>query len=328
MSPNDPPKTTPDPWIHSHAFAQVDPSHERRTMIVVVLTAITMVVEVAAGMYYGSMALLADGWHMGTHVLALAIAVFAYRFARRHAVNARFTFGTGKVGVLGGFSSAITLAIVALLMVVESTHRLVIQSPIQFNPSIVVAIIGLLVNMASALILERGRGHTHGKDHKHQHDPNLKAAYLHVLADALTSVLAILALLLGKYADMVWMDPVMGLLGGALIARWSFGLLRDTGSILLDAAVDEKGVAAIREAIESDGVSRISDLHVWKVGPNDDAAIVSITTDQPALAALYKERLTRIPNLSHITVEVNPVPPPHDPHRHTHRSGLAKGSES
>jgi cation diffusion facilitator family transporter len=312
MSPHDAKTDSPDPWSHSHEFAPVDASHERRTSIVVVLTAVTMLVEVAAGMIYGSMALLADGWHMGTHVLALAIAVFAYRYARRHAVNARFTFGTGKVGVLGGFSSAITLAIVALLMVVESTHRLVVRAPIQFNQSIVVAVIGLLVNMASALILERGHEHEHapGKHHGHKHDPNLKAAYIHVLADALTSVLAIVALLLGKFAGMVWMDPVMGLLGGALIARWSFGLLHDTGAILLDAAVDEKGVAAIRKAIESDAGSRVSDLHVWKVGPNDDAAIVSIVTDHPKPATHYKGLLARIPNLSHITVEINPVIPP------------------
>ncbi len=305
--------TGPDPWSHSHEFTPVDSSHEHRTLIVVVLTAITMALEVAAGMIYGSMALLADGWHMGTHVLALAIAVFAYRFARRHAANARFTFGTGKVGVLGGFSSAITLAIVALLMVAESVHRLVVRAPIQFNQSIAVAVIGLLVNIVSAFILERGHGHCHaaGEHHDSSHDPNLKAAYLHVLADALTSVLAILALLLGKFAGMVWMDPAMGLLGGALIARWSVGLLRDTGAILLDAAVDETAVTAIRRTIESDGESRVADLHVWKVGPRDAAAIVSIVTEQPRPAAHYKYRLTRLPNLSHITVEVNPGRPVH-----------------
>ncbi len=298
----------PEPWIHSHEFSKVDPRHERRTMMVVVLTAITMIVEVAAGSYYGSMALLADGWHMGTHVLALAIAVFAYRFARHHAVNARFTFGTGKVGVLGGFASATTLAIVALLMVVESIHRLFSHTPIQFNQSILVAVLGLLVNLASAFILESGHGHhDHGSHagHAHKHDMNLRAAYIHVVADALTSVLAIFALLAGKYLGMVWMDPAMGLVGAALIGRWSFGLLHDTGAILLDAAVDEKGVAAIRDAL-GDG-DRISDLHVWKVGPDADAAIISIVTDEPRPASYYKDKLSGIPGLTHITVEVNPT---------------------
>jgi cation diffusion facilitator family transporter len=299
----------PDPRSHSHEFAKVDPSHESRTLTVVWLTAVTMVVEVAAGVYSGSMALLADGWHMGTHVLALAIAVFAYRFARRHAVNARFTFGTGKVGVLGGFASATTLGIVALLMVAESVHRLFESTAIRFDQAILVAIIGLGVNVASAFILESGQAHRHGPDdpHHHKHDPNLRAAYLHVLADALTSVLAIFALLAGKFFGMVWMDPVMGIIGALLIGRWSFGLLHDTGAILLDAAIDKKGVAAIRNALGPE--CRLSDLHVWKVGPDSDAAIVSILTDDPKPAAFYKEKLAAIPGLQHITVEVNPARP-------------------
>jgi cation diffusion facilitator family transporter len=299
---------TPDPYGHSHEFSKVDPKNETRTLTVVLLTAVTMVVEIAAGAYYGSMALLADGWHMGTHVLALAIAVFAYRIARRHARNSRFTFGTGKVGVLGGFASATTLAIVALLMVIESVHRLFDQSPIQFNQSILVAAIGLAVNLASALILERGHGHAHdhaehaGHDHSHGHDLNLRAAYIHVVADALTSVLAIVALLAGKYAGLVWMDPLMGLVGAALIGRWSFGLLHDTGAILLDAAIDPKGVAAIREALGPE--ARITDLHVWKVGPDADAAIVSLVTDNPQPIDYYKKKLAGIPKLIHVTIEI------------------------
>jgi cation diffusion facilitator family transporter len=295
----------PDPLSHSHEFAKVDPKHESRTLTVVVLTAVTMILEVAAGSYYGSMALLADGWHMGTHVLALAIAVFAYRIARRHAFNTRFTFGTGKVGVLGGFASATTLAIVALLMVAESIHRLFDQGPIQFNQSILVAVIGLAVNLASAFILEQGHHHAHapGHAHDHGHDLNLRAAYIHVVADALTSVLAIFALLAGKYAGMIWMDPLMGLVGAALIGRWSFGLLRETGAILLDAAIDPPAVTAIRDALGPE--ARISDLHVWKVGPGTDAAIISLVTDEPKPAAFYKNKLAKIPGLTHITVEVN-----------------------
>jgi cation diffusion facilitator family transporter len=307
------PDSATDPHSHSHEFAKVDPKNEGRTLTVVALTAVTMVVEIAAGSYYGSMALLADGWHMGTHVLALAIAVFAYRIARRHAANARFTFGTGKVGVLGGFASATTLAIVALLMVVESLHRLFAHSPIQFNQAILVAVVGLIVNLVSALILERAHQphhpHAAGAAHAHAHGPdlNMRAAYIHVVADALTSVLAIFALLAGKYAGLVWMDPLMGLLGAALIGRWSFGLLRETGAILLDAAVDPQGVAAIRQALGPD--IHISDLHVWKVGADADAAIVSIVTDDPKPVAEYKKKLAGIPRLTHITVEVLPVLP-------------------
>lgn len=300
----------PESGAHSHNFAQVDSGHERQTTVVVVLTALTMIVEVAAGLLTGSMALLADGWHMGTHVLALAIAVFAYRFARRHADNVRFTFGTGKVGVLGGFASAVSLAIVALLMAAESAHRLVVRTPIQFNHAILVAVIGLLVNVVSALILDRGHNHGHDREEAHARDPNLKAAYLHVLADALTSVLAILALLAGKFLGLVWLDPVMGLVGGALIARWAWGLLRDTGAILLDAAVDRDALTAVRQAIERDGESRVADLHVWKVGPGDRAAIVSIMTGRPHPSAYYKALLAGIPGLSHITVEVTSSEPP------------------
>ena len=263
-----------------------------------------MVVEIVAGFLYGSMALLADGWHMATHVAALAISVLAYRYARRHAEDSRFTFGTGKVGVLGGFASAVTLAVVAFLMAAESVHRFFETPTIQFDRAILVAVIGLVVNVASALILQNPFEHRH-EGHAHSHDHNLRAAYLHVVADALTSVLAIIALVLGKLWGHTWLDPLMGLVGGFMIARWSWGLLRDTGHILVDSTGSRELLAAVRSAIESDADNRVSDLHVWNVGPNDYAVIVSVVSDQPRTPEHYKEFLAHIEGLSHISVEVH-----------------------
>jgi cation diffusion facilitator family transporter len=309
-----------DPWIHSHEFAVVDAGNERRTAFVVVLTAVTMVVEVAAGFLTGSMALLADGWHMGTHVAALSISVFAYRYARRHAADRRFTFGTGKVGALGGFGSAVALAVVALLMAAESVERFVVGSAIRFDEAIVVAVLGLAVNVASAFVLSGGRGHAHqhaGHAHRshehggragHAHDHNFRAAYLHVIADALTSVLAIIALVAGKFTGHVWPDPLMGLIGGAMIARWSYGLLRQSGGILLDAAAGTGLLEAVRAAIESEGDDRLSDLHVWSVGPNAYAVILSVVTHHPQPPDHYRERLAGIEGLSHVSVEVQCCP--------------------
>jgi len=299
------------PWRHAHAFGIVDSANERRTALVVGLTAVTMVVEIVAGTVYGSMALLADGWHMGTHVAALSISVFAYRYARRHARDSRFTFGTGKVGVLGGFASAAALAVVAVLIGIESAQRLVTRVPIQFDQAILVAVIGLLVNLVSAFILRGRPSHSHGHDHdvavhdSHAADHNLRAAYLHVVADALTSVLAIVALISGKFWGYDWLDPVIGIVGGALIARWSYGLLRDTSRILLDSAIDPELIASVRAAIEADSDNKVSDLHVWKVGPNDCAAIVSVVTHYPRPAEHYKELLTHLEGLAHVTVEVH-----------------------
>lgn len=296
-----------DHWTHDHEFAVVDSANERRTAMVVGLTAAMMVVEIAAGFLYGSMALLADGWHMGTHVAALGISVFAYRYARRHATDPRFTFGTGKVGVLGGFASAVTLAIVALLMVAESVRRLVARPTVRFDEALVVALIGLGINIVSAVILGGGHapGHSHGASRSpHARDHNLRAAYLHVVADALTSVFAVIALTLGKLLGLVWLDPLMGIVGGAVIARWSHGLLRDTGHILLDAPVHEDLLPSIRSAIESVDDNRIADLHAWKVGPESYAAILCVVTDYPRPPDYYRGLLAGIEGLSHVSIEV------------------------
>jgi len=301
-----------DPWKHTHEFAAVDEGNERRTVVVVALTATMMVVEVAAGSLYGSMALLADGWHMGTHVAALGISVFAYRYARRHATDPCFTFGTGKVSVLGGFASAVALAVVALLMVAESLQRFFTRPVIRFDEAIFVAVVGLAVNLISAIILGRGHAranHAHGHLEPHGHpqhaqDHNLRAAYLHVIADALTSVLAIIALTLGKFLGQVWLDPLMGIVGGAMIASWSYGLLRDTGRILLDAPVERDLFHSIRSTIETGGDDKLSDLHIWKVGPNTYAVIISVVTRHPLPPDHYRNLLAHIEGLSHISVEV------------------------
>lgn len=297
------------PWLHSHEFAAVDGRNERRITVVAAVTALTMVVEVVAGFYCGSMALLADGWHMGTHVAALCISVFAYRYARRNARNPRFTFGTGKVGVLGGFTSAVVLAVVALVMAGESVQRFFTKPVIYFDQAIVVAVAGLLVNVFCAFLLGGGTHHHHGhgsgSKHEHVHDHNFTAAYVHVVADAFTSVLAIVALVVAKTAGYVWLDPLMGLVGSAMIARWAWGLIRDTGHILLDAAVEPDILRSVRSAIESGSDDRVSDLHVWKVGPSDYAAIVSVVSDKPESSGHYKRLLAGIDGLSHINVEVN-----------------------
>lgn len=297
-----------DQWQHDHDFNIDTTEGERRTRLVVILTACMMVVEIAAGYTFGSMALLADGWHMGTHVAALAISVFAYRYARRHADNPRYSFGTGKVSALGGFASAIALAVVALLIAIESVERLLAPQTIHFDEAILVAVIGLVVNLVSAWLLHGGHthGHRHGDHHDHGHqDHNLRAAYLHVLADALTSLLAILALFTGKYFGWIWMDACMGLVGAALITRWGYGLLWETSGVLLDSTPDEKTLIGIRNAIESDADNRVTDLHVWRLGPRHFGAIVSLVTDHPRDPRHYKALLKDLPRLAHVTIEVN-----------------------
>ncbi len=272
------------------------------------LTAITMVGEIVAGYTFGSMALLADGFHMATHAGALAVAAFAYSFARRHAHDRRFTFGTGKVGDLAGFASALMLGLVALGIAVESGLRLMEPRPVNFGPATLVAVLGLVVNLVSALMLSgghhHGHGHGHGHDnhghHHHGHDNNLRSAYLHVLADALTSVLAIAALLAGRYLYWVWLDPLMGLVGALVIARWSWSLMRDTAATLLDTA-DPALVAEVREHVEGPGDARIMDLHIWRVGPEAHAAIVSITGS--ATAEAIRARLSPVHEVAHLTVE-------------------------
>lgn len=291
----------PSPWAHSHRFESGrEQGAERRTRLVVALTVVTMAAEIAAGLAFNSMALLADGWHMGTHAGALGIAVFAYAFARRHADDQRFSFGTGKVGPLAGFASAVLLGLVALLMVWESGQRLLTLQAIAFDEALAVAVLGLMVNLASAAIL----GH-HDHDDHHHHDHNLRAAYLHVLADALTSVLAIAALLLGKLVGWWWLDPAMGVVGAVIIARWAWDLMRGTGAVLVDHNDDAGLGERVRASIEGEADNRLSDLHLWRIGPGHWAAIVSVVTARPRPPAHYKALLSGLSELSHITVEVH-----------------------
>lgn len=302
---------------HDHFFLGSDHQrNERKVWLVIALTASMMLVEIVAGTLYGSMALVADGWHMSTHAGAMLIAVLAYRFARRHAGNPRFTFGTGKLGDLAGFASAVLLALVALLIGWESLVRLTQPIHIDFNQAIAVAVVGLGVNLVCAWLLKDDHAHHHHHGHEHHHsndehhapgkgrDNNLRAAYLHVLADALTSVLAIVALLLGRSYGWSWADPAMGVVGALVIARWSWGLIRDSGSVLLDAAAEGQDVRQeIREAMAPTG-SQVTDLHVWQVGPGHFAAIVSLMAREPREPAHYKALLAHIHELSHVTVEV------------------------
>ena len=295
-----------DFWRHRHDFAVIEDHGERRARLVLILTAITMLAEVTAGLAYGSMALLADGWHMGTHVAAFMITIAAYRYARRHADSREFAFGPGKVSVLGGFASAIALVVVSLIMIIESIGRLLSPQQIHFNEAMLVAALGLAVNIVSALLLRDHHGHQHGHHNDHQpQDHNLKAAYLHVLADTLTSLLAIAALLAGKYLDWYRLDPLIGMVGAAVIVRWAFGLLQETGFILLDGSMDGQRLAAIREKIEEIPDTRIADMHVWKVGPADYAAILSLVTHHPQKLDYYKGLLRDFQEITHLTVELN-----------------------
>lgn len=301
-------RDTLENWQHSHDFSLHNDKGERRTFYVLILTATTMVVEIIAGSIYGSMALLADGWHMGTHVAAFMITIFAYRYARKHAKNPAFAFGTGKVSVLGGFASAVALAIVALMMLVESLHRIIDPQMIQFNEAIAVATLGLIVNIVSAWLLSDGHHHhheEHGHDHHHHHDHNLRAAYMHVLADALTSLLAIFALISGKYFGWNWMDPMMGIVGAIIITRWSLGLLKQTSPILLDGSIEESYQQKIKDTIENDSDNLISDIHIWRVSANHYAAIISLVTHFPKPVEHYKNLLVDFNKLSHVTIEVN-----------------------
>lgn len=300
-------------WRHDHVFlGAAHESNEHRTRLVIALTATMMVAEIAAGTLFGSMALLADGWHMASHAGALSITVLGYYFARRYARDPRFSFGTWKIGELAGFSSALVLAVIALLMAYESMKRLYSPVDISFDEALVVAGLGLLVNLLSVYLL-RGQSHdlashNHGNSHDHHDgkftDNNLRAAYLHVLADALTSLLAITALLGGRFFGWTWMDPLMGIVGAVVIARWSYGLIRDTGGVLLDLQEPVIEVE-VRRAIESEADNRVDDLHLWRVGPRGFAAIVSLATHHPRPPAYYKSLLRARRDLAHITVEVN-----------------------
>jgi len=305
-------------WTHDHVFlGKQHARNERRTWLVVGLTLAMMVAEIVAGTLFGSMALLADGWHMSTHAAAIGIAAFAYRYARRHARDPRFAFGTGKFGELAAFASAVALGIVAIMVAYESLLRISNPEPIAYGEAIAVAIVGLLVNLASAWLLREDHDHGHAHAHDHDHgateahsrDNNLRAAYVHVLADAATSVMAIAALILARAFGWVWIDPVVGLIGGAVIASWSYGLIKSAGAVLIDMVPDTRIAGRIRERLET-GSDRISDLHLWQVGPGHFAAIISIVTDQPAPLSSYKARLKDIKQLSHVTVEVDRCPHP------------------
>ena len=328
-------------YIHQHNFTSVNEQNVKRTWYVLVITVITMAIEVIAGTIYGSMALLADGWHMGTHAAAFCITLFTYSYAKKHANSDRFSFGVGKVGVLGGYTSAIALAIVAIIMLVESLHRLWSPIEIQFNQSILVAIVGLVVNIASMFILgHEHHGHDHGdhKHHSHKHDDhklhshehddhklhshehddhehhshehhsgndhNLKAAYFHVLADALTSVLAICALLVGKFLGWYWLDPIMGVVGAVVITKWALGLMKQTSPILLDENIDEDYQLDIVNTI-NDEQTKVTDIHIWRISADHYSASIAICTSTDTNVESFKHLLNKFDKLSHLTIEVN-----------------------
>lgn len=290
-------------WQHSHIFNQDQRRPgEMRTLMVIAITGVMMVIEIVAGLLFGSMALLADGLHMASHAAALGISAFAYIYARRHSRDSHYSFGTGKVNALGGFSSAVLLVVFALIMAWESLLRFFSPVAIAFNQAIFVAVMGLIVNGISVLILSANEEHEHNT-HEH-HDHNLRAAYLHVLADALTSLLAIFALLTAKYLGLHWMDPLMGIVGAVLVGRWSLGLLRGTSAILLDRQTSDEMHEKIRQSIERHDDNRVTDLHVWSIGPNCYAVILSVATHQPKSPAYYKALLPTDLSLEHVTVEV------------------------
>jgi cation diffusion facilitator family transporter len=303
-------------WHHAHIFlGEKHDRHERRTWFVVALTAATMVAELVGGTLFGSMAVVADGAHMSTHVAALAIAALAYRFARRHAADARFSFGTGKLGELAAFASALILLLVALIIAYESVNRFFHPVAIQYYEAIAVACIGLTVNLISAWLLsDEDHHHGHADDdddddhhHHHSHDHNIRAAYIHVLADAVTSVLAIAGLLMGRFYGLVWMDALVGIVGAGVIISWGLGLMRSSGAVLLDI-VPSRGLAdRVRGRLEVGG-DRVADLHLWQLGPGHAGVIASVVTEHPQPPQNYKSRLAGIGGLSHVTIEVHPCP--------------------
>ena len=312
-------------WDHSHDFG-VDNTHsEKKVIIAFWLTTVVMVLEIAAGTWSGSMALLADGWHMGTHSAAFLIAIFAYSYAKKHTKNKTFSFGAGKVNYLGGFASAVALALVALMVILESIQRFIEPQQIHFNEAIMVAIIGLIVNIVSVFVLHDSHhhhhshedSHSHGHTHKshdhshshgHHHDHNMKAAYLHVLADTLTSLLAIVALLASKYFGWIWMDAAIGVLGAVVIGRWSYGLIKESSEVLLDKTLDASSFESIAQHMKTEMNTTITDIHVWRIGALDKAAILSVSANNPHSPDAYKHVLKHyVPQLSHISVEVHKV---------------------
>jgi cation diffusion facilitator family transporter len=301
---------------HDHLFHSGNRKVERKISFVVALNAITMAGEIIAGTIFGSMALVADGWHMGTHMLALGITLAAYSLARRYIRDTGFAFGTWKIEILGGYTSAILLGIVGLSMIWASIERILSPVPIHYNQALLVAVIGLVVNIASALFLGSGTPHEHhthshgGHNHDHsshrQQDLNMRAAYIHVVTDALTSLLAIVALVAAKYLSWNFFDPVAGIIGAVLILRWTVGLLTACGSILLDREEKSPLVETIRQRIESDGVSRISDLHVWQIARDKYACIIALVTRKDGFTiADFKERLSDHGEIVHISIELH-----------------------
>jgi cation diffusion facilitator family transporter len=309
---------------HSHVFLGQDHERaERRTWAVIILCTVMMIAEIVGGALFGSLALIADGLHMSTHAGALLLAALAYTFARKYAEDSSFTFGTGKFGDLAGYSSAIVLAMIALLIGYEAVSRFLDPVPISFNEAIPIAALGLLVNIASAWLLAGGHHHEHGHSHGHSHDHdhhdddhdhdhaddmhhrdnNMRAAVVHVMADAAVSVLVIAGLLLARTFGWLWMDPLAGLIGALVIASWSVALIRDTGAILLDRTPDPGMAEKVRRAIESEG-DRVTDLHLWRLGPGHLGAIVSVATSAPREVADYRQKLAHFHDLSHVTVEV------------------------
>lgn len=299
---------------HDHVFNEGNPVAERRTLLALALTTVMMVAEIVSGYLFNSMALLADGWHMSSHSLALGLSVLAYVLARRFAADSRFTFGTWKIEVLGGYTSALLLVLVAGLMFYQSIERLLQPVAVHYDQAILVAVIGLLVNLACAWLLkENHHHHHHGHDHHHAHDGhshdhhdlNLRAAYLHVVTDAATSVLAIVALFGGKFYQAAWLDPAMGIVGGVLVSVWALGLLRDSGRVLLDAEMNAPVVEEIREVIASSPVrATICDLHVWRVGREKYACILSLAVTEAVAPDYFRNQLAVHEELAHITVEI------------------------
>jgi len=293
-------------WQHDHIFAQDRVRDgEKRTLVVVLITALMMVIEITAGLAYGSMALLADGLHMASHAAALGIAFVAYVVARRLAADERFSFGTGKLNSLAGFASAVLLLGFSLIMVTESTSRFINPVAISYDQALIVAVVGLVVNALSAWILAATPHHHDHHSHDHHHDHNLRAAYLHVIADALTSVLAIVALLAAKYYAVNWLDPFMGLVGAALVARWSYGLIRESAKVLLDRQASSTLVDAVRNSIEHDSSDRVTDLHCWSIGHGIYAADLAVVSDEPQSADHYRSLISSDLGIVHATIEVH-----------------------